>query len=98
MSKGNVPKGCESLLERLKIAYRAIKGLVLHTQCDKVSDIFNSKLECVGFVSGSTALMLERDGMIENKGTSKGDNCYVLTNDCYLLEIKNHQNMLIQTK
>lgn len=90
MNKGIVPKLCKSLTEGLKMAYNAIYRLVSYPKYGKVNDVFNSKLECVGFISGSTVLNLEKKGVIEFK-----DNCCMLTDDSYLSEILDNQTVLM---
>lgn len=90
MNKGIVPKLYKSLTEGLKMAHNAIKKLVSYPKYGKVNDVFNSKLECVGFISGSTALNLERRGVIEFK-----NDCCMLTDDSYLSEILDNQTVLM---
>lgn len=90
MNKGIVPKLYKSLTEGLKMVRNAIDRLVSYPRYGKVNDVFNSKLECVGFISGSTALNLERRGVIEFK-----NDCCMLTDDSYLSEILDSQKVLM---
>lgn len=98
MRRGIVSKAYKSLRNGLKIGYNKI--LYYHVydgykRANKgINDVFNSKLECVCFVSYDMADKLVERGLVEFKKTRIGDNCCVLTNDSNLKEVLKEQTIL----
>ena len=57
--------------------------------------MFNSKLECVCFVSYDVADKLVERGLVEFKKTKVGDCCCVLTDDKHVKEVLKYQTIII---
>lgn len=99
MRKGIASKVYKSLRNGLKIGYDKILYYRTYAEYERanrgINDVFNSKLECVCFVSYDVADKLVERGLVEFKKTRIGDCCCVLTNDNNLKEVLKSQTILI---
>lgn len=99
MRRGIVSKVYKSLRNSLKMGYDKILYYRTYDEYERanrgINDVFNSKLECVCFVSYDVADKLVERGLVEFKKTRIGDCCCVLTNDNNLKEVLKSQTILI---
>lgn len=90
MKRAIASKVYKSLRNGLKIGYDKILYYRTYDEYERankgINDVFNSKLECVCFVSYDVADKLVERGLVEFKKTKIGDCCCVLTNDNNLIE------------